>query len=211
MPTQSIGIPCAYANGMRSVRATPLERALDLPGDQLIPDPIGSLTHAITIACPRREVWPWLAQMGAGDRAGWYSYDRLDNGGRRSAERITRDLQGIAIGSVFPALPGTTDGFTVVQYQPESSLVLGWTPVANTAPAVTWAFVLEELDERRTRLIVRARGAQGYRFHGLPPWIGVALIRLGHFVMERKQLLGIAARAELLRSTGDGGIRRDAA
>jgi hypothetical protein len=195
----------------RSVRATPLERMLDLPGDQLIPEPIGSLTHAVTIACPRREVWPWLAQMGAGDRAGWYSYDRLDNGGRRSAERITRDLQSIAIGTVFPALPGATDGFTVIQYQPESSLVLGWAPTPNTAPAVTWAFVLEELDERRTRLIVRARGARGYRFCGVPAWIGRAFIRLGHFVMERKQLLGIAERAELLRSTGDGGIERDAA
>jgi len=196
---------------MRSVRATPLERTLDLPGDQLIPHPVGSLTHAISIACPRREVWPWLAQMGAGDRAGWYSYDRLDNGGQRSAERIKRDLQSITTGTVFPALPGTMGGFTVVQFQRESSLVLGWTPVPNTAPAVTWAFVLQELDDRCTRLIVRARGAQGYRFHGLPPWIGGVLIRLGHFVMERKQLLGIAARAELLRSTGDGGIQRDAA
>ena len=195
----------------RSVRATPQERMLDLPGDQLIPEATGSLTHAITIACPRREVWPWLAQMGAGDRAGWYSYDRLDNGGRRSAERIKRDLQSIAIGTVFRALPGTSDGFTVVQYQPESCLVLAWAPAPNAAPAVTWAFVLEEPDEGRTRLIVRARGARGYRFCGLPEWIGRPFIRLGHFVMERKQLLGIAARAELLRSTGDGGMRRDAA
>ena len=28
--------------------------------------------------------WPWLAQMGAG-RAGWHSWDVLDDGGRRSA------------------------------------------------------------------------------------------------------------------------------
>lgn len=195
----------------RSVRATNLEQTCHLPGDQLIPEPIGSLTHAITIACPRREVWPWLAQMGAGSRAGWYSYDRLDNGGRRSSERIARDLQNIAVGTVFPALPGATDGFTVVECQPESSLVLGWAPAPHAAPVVTWAFVLEEVGQRRTRLIVRARGARGYRFHGVPPWIGGPFIRLGHFVMERKQLLGIAERAELLRSTGDGGIQRDAA
>jgi hypothetical protein len=195
----------------RSVRATHVERTRDLPGDRLIPEPIGSLTHAITIPCPRREVWPWLVQMGAGSRAGWYSYDRVDNGGRRSAERIMRDLQSVTIGTVFPALPGTTEGFTVVQYHPESSLVLGWTPAPNAPPAVTWAFVLEELDERRTRLIVRARGARGYRVHGIPTWIGRPFIRFGHFVMERKQLLGIAARAELLRSTGDPGIQRDAA
>ena len=195
----------------RTVRASRPERTRALPGDQLIPDPVGSLTHAITISSPRSEIWPWLAQMGAGTRAGWYSYDHLDNGGRRSAERITRDLQHIAIGTVFPALPGTVDGFTVVQYQPESSLVLGWAPSPNADPAVTWAFVLEELEQGRTRLIVRARGARGYRFCGLPPWIGRSLVRLVHFLMERKQLLGIAARAELLRSSGDGGIQRDAA
>ena len=195
----------------RSVRATPLERTRDLPGDQLIPEPIGSLTHAITIACPRREVWPWLAQMGAGSRAGWYSYDRIDNGGRRSNERIARDLQSIAVGTVFPALPGATDGFTVVECQPESSLVLGWAPAPNAAPAVTWAFVLEEVDNETHAPDRSARGARGYRFYGVPPWIGGPFIRLGHFVMERKQLLGIAERAELLRSTGDGGIQRDAA
>ena len=33
----------------------------------------------------RHEVWPWLVQMGAGSRAGWYSYDFLDNGRRPSA------------------------------------------------------------------------------------------------------------------------------
>ena len=195
----------------RSVRATRLERTRDLPGDQLIPEPIGSLTHAITIACPRREVWPWLAQMGAGSRAGWYSYDRIDNGGRRSNERIARDLQSIAIGTVFPALPGATDGFTVVECQPESSLVLGWAPAPHAAPAVTWAFVLEEVDKRRTRLIGRARGARGYRFHGVPPWIGGPFIRFGHFVMERKQLLGIAAARRIAAIDGDGGIQRDAA
>jgi hypothetical protein len=55
--------------------------------------------------------------MGAGSRAGWYSYDRIDSGGRRSNERIARDLQSIAVGTVFPALPGVTDGFAVVEYR----------------------------------------------------------------------------------------------
>jgi hypothetical protein len=67
----------------QSVRATAAERVRPLPGDDLIRDRIGSLTHAVSIARPPRDVWPWLAQMGAG-RAGWYSYDRLDNGGRQS-------------------------------------------------------------------------------------------------------------------------------
>ena len=195
----------------RSVRATRSERRCSLPGDSLIPEPVGSLTHAITIACPPREVWPWLAQMGAGSRGGWYSYDRIDNAGRPSADHIRRELQNSAIGTVFPALPDSIEGFTIVQCQPESNLVLSWTPARDGAPTVTWAFVLEELAGRRTRLIVRVRAAQSYNVLGLPPWLGVPLIRAGHFVMERRQLLGIASRAESLRSITDGGIQRDAA
>jgi len=54
-----------------SVRASRLERTRALPGDGLICDPIASLTHAITIQRAPQDVWPWLAQMGAGSRAGW--------------------------------------------------------------------------------------------------------------------------------------------
>jgi hypothetical protein len=68
-------------------RATPEEVRRTLPGDEVIPHPISSQTHAITIDVPPDKVWPWLVQMGCG-RAGWYSYDLLDNGGRHSATTI---------------------------------------------------------------------------------------------------------------------------
>ena len=86
----------------RSVRASRRERTGRLPGDELIPEPIASLTHATTIRRPPCDVWPWLAQMGAGTRAGWYSYDFIDNRRHRSADRIVPDLQTIAVGVLFP-------------------------------------------------------------------------------------------------------------
>ena len=187
----------------RSVRASHLERTCVLPGDDLIPDPIGTLTHAITIRRPAREVWPWLAQMGAGNRAGWYSYDVIDNGRQRSAARIVEELQHIAVGTLFPAVPGATDGFHVLQFETGRRLVLGWLPASNALPIMTWAFVLEGVNEGTTRLVVRARAARGYPFYGLPPSIGVPFIRFGHFIMQRKQLLGIASRAESRHSTGN--------
>src|ERR1035437_6587485 len=107
----------------RQIHATPGEQARTLPGDDLIPQPLGSVNHAITIQRPPHEVWPWLAQMGSG-RAGWYAYDFIDNGGHHSAERILPEFQNIEAGSVFPALPGVTNVFTVVQYEPQHSLVL---------------------------------------------------------------------------------------
>ena len=180
---------------LRSVRPSPFEQTRSLPGDRLIESSVATLTHGITIEAARADVWPWLVQMGAGSRAGWYSYDRLDNGGVTSAEHIVPALQMIAIGTLFPALPGVTDGFHVLQFQPQRNLVLGWRGADGT-PDVTWAFVLKQVGPTRTRLIVRVRAGSRYPVYGMPPWLGFPLIRIVHFIMERKQLLGIARRAE---------------
>lgn len=181
---------------LRSVRATPVEARCALPGDELIANAIGSFTHAITIHRARFDVWQWLVQMGAGSRAGWYSYDALDNRRHHSATRIIPELQHVDVGTLFPALPGVTDGFHVLALDPTRSLVLGWRPAPDAPPTVTWTFVLRDEEHGATRLIVRARGGPDYSFHRLPKWLGMAAIRLVHFIMERKQLLGIAHRAE---------------
>ena len=58
----------------------------------MVPDPIFTSTHAITINAPPEQVWPLIAQMG-GSRAGWYSWDLIDNGGTPSARRVVPELQ----------------------------------------------------------------------------------------------------------------------
>jgi hypothetical protein len=181
------------------VRATSGERTRALPGDQFIPEAIASLTHAITIRCRRQDLWPWLVQMGAG-RAGWYSYDFIDNGGHPSAEKVLPQFQSIAVGAVLPALPGATEGFIVVAYEPEHFLVLGWPSPGGTYLS-TWAFVLDEVGSNRTRLIARGRTGSGYHFHGLPLWLLKLTAPLGHYIMQRKQLLEIARRADRSRRT----------
>jgi hypothetical protein len=181
-------------NSRNLVQASARERSLTLPGDILIPDAVETLTHAITINCSRHELWPWLVQMGAG-RAGWYSYDLLDNGGRHSAEQILRGLQHPPVGAVFPALPGRTDGFVLIEQEPTHWLVLEW-PSPDGRAIVTWAFVLHELGHNLTRLVVRVRASDQYSFHGLPKAMGLLLAKIVHFIMERKQLIEIARRAE---------------
>lgn len=37
-----------------------------MPADPIVPEPIGTITNAVTIDAPPERVWPWLAQMGAG-------------------------------------------------------------------------------------------------------------------------------------------------
>ena len=95
---------------------------------------------------------------------------------------------------VFPALPGVIDCFTVLAFQPEHFLILGWVSPGGTM-LMTWAFVLDG-EDRSTRLLVRARGGHGYRFHRSPSWLTTRFVPIVHFVMQRKQLLGIARRAE---------------
>jgi len=187
--------PPRFRLAWRSVRVTTHERTRTLPGDERIPAALDTLTHGVTIRRPPRDVWPWLVQMGAGSRAGWYSYDWLDNGRQPSATRILPELQHPSIGTVFAAAPGITEGFTLLAIEPGRMLMLGW-PASDGTPEVTWTFVLDEVAPGVTRLLVRVRGGESYRFHGLPLPLTRFAIRIVHFIMQRKQLLGIARRAE---------------
>ena len=59
---------------------------------------------------------------------------------------------------------------------------------------ICWAFVLEPIDDRTTRLIVRSRGDYPPSPANFVIWR--ILTEPLHFVMERKMLLGIKQRAE---------------
>jgi hypothetical protein len=71
--------------------ATPEETSETGTGEDWFDDVPGSrrrMTRAISVDAPPEVVWGWLAQLGRG--AGWYSHDRLDNGGSASARHIVR-------------------------------------------------------------------------------------------------------------------------
>jgi hypothetical protein len=174
-----------------------------LPGDALIPDAVGQFTHSIVIAAPPEKIWPWLVQMGC-QRAGFYSLDLLDNAGVPSAREIRLDLQQLAVGDKIPATPKGDDHFEVLGLEQNRALLLGGLfdvesqrqlPFDAPRPSrywhVSWAFVLEPLDVRRTRLNARARGAfpPSERFHAF--WI-----RPVHHLMQTAQLRHLAERAE---------------
>ena len=185
--------------------ATRAERRRPLPGDELMAGVADSDTHGVTIGAPPEAVWPWLVQMGC-DRAGWYSWDRLDNAGRRSADRILPEYQSTTVGDTLPSRPGRREPFVVLELASPRYLVLGayfrypelsqlgWDePPPARFTRATWAFVLEPLDGSRTRLLVRTRGVNR------PWWLSLLLAAVfgpAHVIMQRKQLLNLKARAE---------------
>ncbi|GMR23019.1 MAG: hypothetical protein BMS9Abin37_1411 [Acidobacteriota bacterium] len=189
---------------MLSWRATESERQTKLPDDELLPEARGSSTHGITVQAPLATVWPWLVQMGCG-RAGWYSYDRLDNKGIPSATSIRPELQDLRVSDILPFRPGSSEGFEVLRMDAPRLLVLGaycrlptleslqWdAPRPKAFLRSTWGFYLRE-GQNETRLIVRARGVVQPRWVGFPVNL---VMGPAHAMMQRKQLLNIRARVE---------------
>ena len=77
------------------------EASRPMPGDDRCPRPQLNATRAVTIAAAPEHIWPWLVQWGW-NRAGFYSYDLLDNLGRLSARRILPQFQHLAVGDWVP-------------------------------------------------------------------------------------------------------------
>jgi len=197
------------------IRPTRDELRRPLPGDALVPNAVATVMHAATIRAPLECVWPWLVQMGAG-RAGWYSYDWVDNGGRPSASEIIPELQHLAPGDVMPSLPGAQDNFMVATVEQRRDLTLT-VPAADGGNLVSWEFFLEP-HPSGTRLLVRGRVGPKWPAGGsgkpaasrrlieriyavlarMPRWMMVPIATIGHAVMQRRQLMGIKRRAEAL-------------
>lgn len=163
-------------------------------GDELCPDARVLATRCITIAAPPLEVFPWLRQMGFG-RAGWYSYDWLDNLGRRSATRIHPEWQDVVTGS---AVPGGPVSFTAAIVDPPHAFVLQQgRPMSRLC--FTLAYELRA-HPAGTRLVTRMRAR--IRVPG-GSVIEKVLLGPGDGFMVQRQLRTLAARAgvEPSRST----------
>jgi hypothetical protein len=205
---------------MMSCHASKQEKRQAMPGDSLVPDAIGSMTHAVTIHAPLEGVWPWIAQMGAG-RAGWYSYDHIDNAGYPSSESILPEYQQILPGDILPALPGAKEAFLVAEVEVPRHLVLT-VPGSSVDIQVSWEFLLQPVSQGSTRLIVRARISRDWPtpikeestsmrdftmieriytiLHYIPKPLMLAAASIGHYVMEARMLRGIKRRAESVLS-----------
>ena len=191
---------------LRNLGATRAERRETLPGDEIVPGAKSRSTMAVTIDLPPSEVWPWLVQMGC-DRAGFYSWDRLDNGGRPSATEIHPEWQTLAVGDRVMCTPDGGAWFDVERLEPERVLVLRSsidvrrrTPFDPAGPRPrffvdgVWTFVLEEIPEGKTRLVVRSFGIARPRL--LLGAVNAVFWDPAHVVMQTRQLRNLKRLVE---------------
>jgi len=164
--------------------ATDDETTRAMPGDELIPD-VRPATRAITIAATAEEVWPWLVQLGFG-RAGWYSYDWIDNDFKRSADRILPEYQNLGAGDEILMAPEL--GLTVSTIDPPRSIV----SMMNDG-TTSWCLGLYPVEGTGTRLVSRWRPKAPSPAVRLFQFV---LIEPGNFIMEQKMLRTIRDRVE---------------
>jgi hypothetical protein len=183
--------------------ATEAEVRRALPGDELLPNPKFSATHAITIHAPVLEVWPWLAQIGQG-RGGFYSYTWIENllgCNIHNADRVHPEWQNLKAGDAIllhpkiPPIPAViVEWGRVIVLHGDTRQGLRFNLVKRGDYfATTWGFYLEPVDEHTTRLIERFRS--DYNPTPMNTFFYRVILEPGSFIMERKMLLGIKGRA----------------
>jgi hypothetical protein len=146
------------------------ERGATMPCDAIVSGAATRADRAISIDAPLPTVFSWLCQL----RVAPYSYDALDNFGRRSPRVRDPELVHLEVGQRFMTV------FRLHSFVDAQHITLRTTRVA-----VTYAV---RPQGARTRLHVRVL----FEMSGL---IG-HLVAVGDLVMMRKQLLTLKSLAE---------------
>ncbi len=158
---------------------TAAERAAAYPCDGLV-DPVHQTCYrAISVRAPAPVVWRWLCQL----RAAPYSYDWIDNLGRRSPRELTPGLDQLEVGHKAMAI------FRIAGFERARSLTLYCARSIFGELAVSYCVTPTTDDAARitVKLLVRYPHL-AWLMRRVPP--------VGDLVMMRKQLRTLAALAE---------------
>jgi hypothetical protein len=154
------------------------EIARRYPCDDFVPAPVLEAWRGVTVNATPAEVWPWVRQLQLAP----YSYDLIDNLGRRSPRHLC-DIPEPAAGQHLMRGGGRPFG-RVLAVEPGKHLT------GQIMGAVMSYVLLPNGD--RTRLLLKIV-LSGNR------WVA-ALVSVGDLIMARRQLLNLKRLAEGSRS-----------
>ncbi|MBC7633438.1 hypothetical protein [Aeromicrobium sp.] len=165
--------------------ATPAEVDAHHRGEKFVQPGSTRAVRAVDVDADHETVFLWLCQL----RRAPYSYDLVDNLGRRSPRKPDPAMRNLELGQTFMM------GFRLVDFEPGRSLTL--MPKAGGATRLMGAQVLtyeaRTAQDGRTRLVCVLE---------IPPKRGIArsarlqALLWGDLVMMRKQLRTLASLAE---------------
>lgn len=161
--------------------STPEERERSYPCDDVLPEHEQTLFRAVTVAAPPPVVFRWLCQL----KVGPYSYDLVDNLGRRSPRHLVPGVERLVVGERVMI-------FELASFAPDEHLTLllrGHRVFGDVAIS----YVVAPAETGGSRLVAKLvvvprRGIAGAVLRRLLP--------AGDLVMMRRQLLNLKARAE---------------
>jgi hypothetical protein len=148
------------------------------PCDDFVAAPDLQVWRGVTVHAHCSDVWRWVAQI----RLAPYSYDLIDNLGRRSPQDL-RHLAEPAVGEHFTTAGGRPTG-RILSVEPGVQLTA-------TIMGAVMSYVLVptgEATDQPTRLLMKVVGAPGR-------WLA-PLLSVGDLVMARRQLLNLKGLAE---------------
>lgn len=163
--------------------ATTHERAMAFPCDSHFPGADARCHRAVDVDAPAAVLFRRLCQL----RVAPYSYDRIDNLGRRSPRELTPGLEHLEVGQRFMTV------FELVEFEPERHITLVLDRGRRLFGNLAVTYLVIPHDDGHSRLVVRLAAT-----HARGP-IGTLALRLlaaADLVMMRRQLLTLKELAE---------------
>ncbi len=165
--------------------STASERVMPFPCDRYLSNPDDTYFRAVDIQAPTHIAFRWLCQL----RIAPYSYDWIDNFGRRSPHNLIPGLERLEVDqrvmSIFKLVEfETNQHLTIVMSSPQATAVFG---------EVAGSYVICPQTEQSCRLV--AKLLVRYPKRGL--WKAMRwFLPWGDLIMMRKQLLTLKQLAE---------------
>jgi hypothetical protein len=161
--------------------STPEERTDSYPCDALVERPDLVVFRAVDVAAPAATTFRWICQL----RVAPYSYDWIDNLGRRSPRELTDGLEHLEPGQRVATI------FRLVSFEADRSITIDSTTPLFGRVAITYRVLPVAPD--RCRIVAKVLCVTPRNLLGaVMRW----LLPSGDLVMMRRQLLTLRDLAE---------------